>query len=243
MLELRNVSCYYGKVRALQDISINVNRGEVVSLLGANGAGKTTCLKAISRIINIKAGQIFFDGKDISHMEPAQVVELGISQVPEGRMLFPLLTVEENLLMGAYCRKDRKRIQANKEKMYSYFPILGQRRRQVARTLSGGEQQMLAIARGLMSNPKLLLLDEPSLGLAPVMIENIFMFLRELKQAGTTILLVEQNASKALGISERAYVLETGNIVMFGPAAQLMKSEKVRASYLGIINNNIEKNS
>jgi branched-chain amino acid transport system ATP-binding protein len=234
MLELKGVSCFYGKVQALRDVSIVVEEGSIVSLLGANGAGKTTCLKAISRIAKLQSGKIFFRGKDISNLGPAEVVQLGLIQVPEGRMLFPQLTVEENLTMGAYSRKDRQAIPADKDRMYGYFPVLGQRRRQTAATLSGGEQQMLAIARGLMAAPKILLLDEPSLGLAPVIVEQIFAFIRDLKKAGTTILLVEQNASMALRIADRAYVLETGAIAMSGPASELAKSEKVRASYLGI---------
>lgn len=234
MLELKDVSCSYGKVRALQEVSMVVEEGSIVSLLGANGAGKTTCLKAISRIVKIQSGKIFFQGKDISSLGPTEVVELGLIQVPEGRMLFPQLTVEENLAMGAYRRKDRKAISADKERMYSYFPVLGQRKRQTAATLSGGEQQMLALARGLMAAPKILLLDEPSLGLAPVLVEQIFAFIRDLGKTGTTVLLVEQNATMALRIADKAYVLETGVIVMSGKASELAQSEKVKASYLGI---------
>ncbi|MCX7028434.1 MAG: ABC transporter ATP-binding protein [Spirochaetes bacterium] len=234
MLELKEVSCFYGKVRALREVSIVVEEGSIVSLLGANGAGKMTCLKAISRIAKLQSGKIFFRGKDISNLWPADVVQLGLIQVPEGRMLFPQLTVEENLKMGACSRKDRKAIPADKERMYGYFPVLGQRRRQTVATLSGGEQQMLAIARGLMAAPKILLLDEPSLGLAPVIVEQIFAFIRDLKKTGTTVLLLEQNASMVLRIADRAYVLETGAIVMSGRASELVKSEKVRASYLGI---------
>ncbi|MHB9151245.1 MAG: ABC transporter ATP-binding protein [Spirochaetales bacterium] len=234
MLELKEVSCFYGKVQALRGVSISVEEGSIVSLLGANGAGKTTCLKAISRIMKLQSGKVFFRGRDISNLGPADVVQMGLVQVPEGRMLFPQLTVEENLSMGAYCRKDRKAIPVDKERMYGYFPILGQRKRQIAATLSGGEQQMLAIARGLMAAPKILLLDEPSLGLAPVIVERIFAFIRDLKKTGTTVLLVEQNASMALKIADKAYVLETGAIVMSGQASELAKSEKVRASYLGI---------
>lgn len=233
MLELKDVSCSYGKVRSLQEVSMMVEEGSIVSLLGANGAGKTTCLKAISRIVKLQSGKIFFRGKDISSLGPADVVQLGLIQVPEGRMLFPQLTVEENLAMGAYCRKDRKAIPADKERMYGYFPVLGQRKRQTAATLSGGEQQMLAIARGLMAAPKILLLDEPSLGLAPVIVEQIFAFIRDLRTTGTTVLLVEQNASMALRIADQAYVLETGAIAMSGKASELARSEKVRASYLG----------
>ncbi len=234
MLELKEVSCSYGKVRALRDFSLKIEEGSIVSILGANGAGKSTCLRAISRLAKLQSGRILFQGKDITGLGPSEVVRLGLIQVPEGRMLFPQLNVEENLNMGAYCRKDREGIRKDKEKMFGYFPILEQRRRQTAATLSGGEQQMLAIARGLMARPKILLLDEPSLGLAPVIVENIFFFLRELKKAGTTILLVEQNAAMALRIADSGYVLETGSLAMSGPASELLKDKKVRESYLGI---------
>ncbi|MFH2115984.1 MAG: ABC transporter ATP-binding protein [Spirochaetota bacterium] len=234
MLELTGVSCSYGKVRALHDFSMKVEEGTIVSILGANGAGKSTCLKAISRLVKLQTGSIKFLGKDITGLGPSDVVHLGLVQVPEGRMLFPQLNVEENLNMGAYCRKDLEGIKSDKEKMFGYFPILEQRRRQSAATLSGGEQQMLAIARGLMAKPRILLLDEPSLGLAPVIVENIFSFLLALRNEGTTILLVEQNASMALRIADQAYVLETGNLAMSGPAAELAKNERVRELYLGM---------
>lgn len=234
MLELKNVTCSYGKVRALNDVSIKVDEGAIVSILGANGAGKSSCLKAISKLIKLQSGQVFFQGMDISRLAPDDVVRLGISQVPEGRMIFQGLTVRENLEMGAYCRKDKKVIKKDLEKMYGYFPILKERSRQVANTLSGGEQQMLAIARGLMARPKILLLDEPSLGLAPVIVEDIFSFLLDLKNEGTTILLVEQNAFMALHISDYAYVLETGDIALEGPAKEIMNNKRVQESYLGI---------
>ena len=234
MLELKEVSCSYGKVRALCDFSLTIEQGTIVSILGANGAGKSTCLRAISRLVKLQSGRILFEGRDITSLGPAEIVRLGIIQVPEGRMLFPQLNVEENLNMGAYCCKDRDGIQMDKERMFGYFPILEQRRRQVAATLSGGEQQMLAIARGLMAGPRILLLDEPSLGLAPVIVETIFSFIGELKKTGTTILLVEQNAAMALRIADHAYVLETGILAMSGPAAELLKDKKVRESYLGI---------
>ena len=234
MLELSGVSCSYGKVRALHDFSMKVDEGSIVSILGANGAGKSTCLKAISRLVKLHDGSIKFLGKDITALGPSDVVRLGLVQVPEGRMLFPQLNVEENLNMGAYCRKDREGIKRDKEKMFSYFPILEQRRHQTAATLSGGEQQMLAIARGLMAKPKILLLDEPSLGLAPVIVESIFSFILTLKKEGTTILLVEQNASMALRIADTAYVLETGNLAMSGTAAELARNERVRELYLGM---------
>lgn len=234
MLELKNITCSYGKVRALNDVSIKVDEGAIVSILGANGAGKSSCLKAISKLIKLQSGQVFFQGMDISRLAPDDVVRLGISQVPEGRMIFQGLTVRENLEMGAYCRKDKKVIKKDLEKMYGYFPILKERSRQVANTLSGGEQQMLAIARGLMARPKILLLDEPSLGLAPVIVEDIFAFLLDLKNEGTTILLVEQNAFMALHISDYAYVLETGDIALEGPAKEIMNNKRVQESYLGI---------
>ncbi len=234
MLSVKHLDCYYGKVRALEDVSISVPEGTLVSLLGSNGAGKSTCLKAISRIVKARAGSIVFDGIDITSLDAAEIVRLGIIQVPEGRMIFPQLTVQENLAMGAFARRDKAGIQEDFQRMYAYFPILKERRSQIASTLSGGEQQMLAIARGLMGRPKLLLLDEPSLGLAPVLVEAIFSFLSEEKERGTTILLVEQNAFAALEIADTAYVLETGQITISGPAAELKSNPRVQESYLGI---------
>jgi branched-chain amino acid transport system ATP-binding protein len=234
MLELKGVSCAYGKVQALRDLSLRVDAGTVVSLLGANGAGKSTCLKAISRLIKVQSGQILFTGKDITALNPYDVVRMGLVQVPEGRMLFPQLTVEENLNLGAYCRKDKAEIKRDRARLLERFPILAGRRTQMAATLSGGEQQMLAIARGLMTRPKILLLDEPSLGLAPVIVETVFEFIAELKRTGTTILLVEQNAAMALKVADYGYVLETGSLVMSGPAAELRNDKKVRESYLGL---------
>ena len=234
MLELKNITCSYGKVRALDNVSIKVKEGSLVSIIGANGAGKSTCLKAVSRLAPVQQGDILFRGENITRLQPEEAVRLGIVQVPEGRMIFPDLTVYENLLMGAYCRNDRKEIQNDLEKMYGYFPILRDRNRQIASTLSGGEQQMLAIARGLMARPRILLLDEPSLGLAPVIVEDIFSFLVELKNSGTTILLIEQNAYMALSISDYAYVLETGSIVLEDTGAELLKNKCVQESYLGI---------
>ena len=234
MLKLKEVSCFYGKVQALNKVSISVQKGALVSILGANGAGKSTCLKAISGLIRPKEGEILFEGNNISRTDPADIVRMGIVHVPEGRMIFPQLTVAENLLLGAYCRKDKKAVKRDKEKIFGYFPILKQRKNQIASTLSGGEQQMLAIARGLMTKPKILLLDEPSLGLAPVIVEEIFSFLVELKKFGTTILLVEQNAFMALQIADYAYVLETGHISISGSAEELLHNKKVQESYLGI---------
>lgn len=234
MLELKNISCSYGKVQALKDISISVQKGSLVTILGANGAGKSTCLKAISRLIKIQKGQIRFQDTEISNLMPEEVVRLGIIQVPEGRMIFPDLTVLENLKMGAYLRKDYKKIKQDFDKVYNYFPILKERKNQIASLLSGGEQQMLAIARGLMADPKILLLDEPSLGLAPVLAEEIFAFLLKLKRSGTSILLVEQNAFMALKIADYAYVLETGIISLFGEGKDLLKNKLVQEAYLGM---------
>ena len=234
MLELKNISCSYGKVQALKDISISVQKGSLVAILGANGAGKSTCLKAISRLIKIQKGQIRFQDTEISNLMPEEVVRLGIIQVPEGRMIFPELTVLENLKMGAYLRKDYKKIKQDFDKVYNYFPILKKRKSQIASLLSGGEQQMLAIARGLMADPKILLLDEPSLGLAPVLAEEIFTFLLKLKRSGTSILLVEQNAFMALKIADYAYVLETGIISLFGKGKDLLKNKLVQKAYLGM---------
>ena len=234
MLELKNISCSYGKVQALKDISISVQKGSLVAILGANGAGKSTCLKAISRLIKIQKGQIRFQDTEISNLMPEEVVRLGIIQVPEGRMIFPDLTVLENLKMGAYLRKDYKKIKQDFDKVYNYFPILKKRKSQIASLLSGGEQQMLAIARGLMADPKILLLDEPSLGLAPVLAEEIFTFLLKLKRSGTSILLVEQNAFMALKIADYAYVLETGIISLFGEGKDLLKNKLVQEAYLGM---------
>lgn len=234
MLELKNISCSYGKVQALKDISISVQKGSLVAILGANGAGKSTCLKAISRLIKIQKGQIRFQDIEISNLMPEEVVRLGIIQVPEGRMIFPELTVLENLKMGAYLRKDYKKIKQDFDKVYNYFPILKERKNQIASLLSGGEQQMLAIARGLMADPKILLLDEPSLGLAPVLAEEIFAFLLKLKRSGTSILLVEQNAFMALKIADYAYVLETGIISLFGEGKDLLKNKLVQEAYLGM---------
>ena len=236
MLKLKEVSCFYGKAQALNKVSISVPKGKLVSILGANGAGKSTCLKSISGLIKIKEGAILFQGHDISRTNPAEIVRKGIVQVPEGRMIFPSLTVAENLEMGAYCRRDRKEIRKDRERILGYFPVLEERKNQIASTLSGGEQQMLAIARGLMAKPKILLLDEPSLGLAPVIVEEIFSFLVELKNEGTTILLVEQNAFMALKISDYSYVLETGNISISGSSELLLNNKRVRESYLGIQN-------
>ncbi len=233
MLSLSNVSVRYGVIPALQGISIQVDAGEVVALIGANGAGKTTILKAISGLLRPSEGAIQFNGQNISKWTVDQIVKLGVIQVPEGRGVFPNLTVTENLMLGAYVRKDKSKIAKDLHAVLEKFPRLAERKEQYGGTLSGGEQQMLAIGRGLMAAPKLLLLDEPSMGLAPIMVKEIFRTIREIKKSGTTILLVEQNAHMALAIADRAYVLETGKIVIEGSSSSLKANEKVQQAYLG----------
>jgi branched-chain amino acid transport system ATP-binding protein len=233
LLKLDNIKTYYGNIRALKGISIELNEGEIVCLIGANGAGKSTALMTISGILTPAEGDIFYQNRSIVSMPPDQIVQMGICQVPEGRMIFPLLTVKENLDLGAYLRKDKREVLEDIEKIYALFPLLGERCKQEGGTLSGGEQQMLAIARALMGRPKLLLLDEPSLGLAPIVVENIFKTIRTINQDGTTILLVEQNAQLALEFSHRGYVLETGNIILSDTSDALLHNEKVREAYLG----------
>ena len=233
LLEVQNLSIRYGRVQALEHVSLEVRAGEVVTLIGANGAGKSTTLRSISRIIPIHDGRISFESRDISGARPSDVVRLGIAQVPEGRRMLARQSVLDNLLLGAYTRSDTAEIQADLERQFERFPRLAERRRQMAGTLSGGEQQMLAIARALMSRPRLLLLDEPSLGLAPLIVRSIFEIIRDLHTAGVTILLVEQNASLALQIADRAYVLEAGRLTIIGPANELLTDERVRRAYLG----------
>jgi branched-chain amino acid transport system ATP-binding protein len=233
LLALQDLSIHYGRVQALEHVSLEVRAGEVVTLIGANGAGKSTTLRSISRIVPIYRGRIAFDGRDISGVRPSDAVRLGIAQVPEGRRMLARQTVLDNLVLGAYTRSDGAEIQGDVERQFARFPRLAERRRQLAGTLSGGEQQMLAIARALMSRPRLLLLDEPSLGLAPLIVRGIFDIIRELHQAGVTILLVEQNASLALQIAGRAYVLEAGRLTISGRAAELLTDERVRRAYLG----------
>ena len=235
MLELKNISCSYGRVRALDNISISVQEGSIISILGANGAGKSTCLRAISRIVKIQSGSIFLRDEDITSMAPEKVVSHGVIHVPEGRMIFPDLTVTENLKMGAYIRKDKAAIRNDFDRVFSLFRVLKDRRKQVASTLSGGEQQMLAIGRGLMGNPQLLLLDEPSLGLAPILVEELFDVIQDINKEGTTILLVEQNAYMGLHVSSYAYVFESGAISIHGGSKELLKDDKVKNSYLGIV--------
>ena len=227
MLKVENLSVHYGMIQAVRDVSFEVNEGEVVSLIGANGAGKTTILRTISGLVRPSAGKIEFLGNEI------QKVPAGLSQVPEGRHVFPGLTVMENLEMGAFLKTNREENQANLKKVFSRFPRLEERKNQDAATLSGGEQQMLAMGRALMSTPKLLLLDEPSMGLAPIFIQEIFDIIQDIQKQGTTVLLIEQNANKALSIANRGYVLETGKIVLSGTGQELLASDEVRKAYLG----------
>jgi branched-chain amino acid transport system ATP-binding protein len=234
LLELKGVDALYGRVRALRGVTINVDQGEVVALIGSNGAGKTTTLRTISGLMHPPSGSITFNGKDISRMAAHAIVGLGICQSPEGRRLFPRMQVIDNLRMGAFLRNDRDGIQKDMDRVFELFPRLKERTTQLAGTLSGGEQQMLAIGRALMSKPKLLMLDEPSLGLAPILVETIFQIVREINAQGIPILLVEQNATKALEVAHRAYVLETGSIVKSGSGKELLSSPDVQRAYLGI---------
>ena len=233
MLKVENLSVHYGMIQAVRDVSFEVNEGEVVSLIGSNGAGKTTILRTLSGLVRPSAGKIQFLGKEIQKLPAQKIVAGGLSQVPEGRHVFPGLTVMENLEMGAFLKKNREENQANLKKVFSRFPRLEERKNQDAATLSGGEQQMLAMGRALMSTPKLLLLDEPSMGLAPIFIQEIFDIIQDIQKQGTTVLLIEQNANKALAISDRGYVLETGKIVLSGTGKELASSEEVRKAYLG----------
>ena len=233
MLELRDIHTYYGQIRAVQGISVTVNAGEMVCLIGANGAGKSTTLMTVSGIYAPVQGSIHFEGEDITRTSAEERVILGISQVPEGRLVFPDLSVLENLELGAYSRTDKQGIRADLDKIFQSFPVLQERRRQRGGSLSGGEQQMLAIGRALMSQPRLLLLDEPSLGLAPLIVERIFEIIQQINDDGTTILLVEQNAQLALQVTDRGYVMETGEISMEGASDDLLADERVRQAYLG----------
>ena len=233
MLKVNDLSVHYGVIQAVRGISLEVNEGEIVTLIGANGAGKTTALRTISGLVKPSAGTIEFEGKPIQKVSPQKIVTHGISQVPEGRHVFPGLTVQENLEMGAFLRKDNEGIKKSFSEIYERFPILKERKIQGASTLSGGEQQMLAMGRALMSKPRLLLLDEPSMGLAPIFIKEIFNIIQEIQQQGTTVLLIEQNAKMALSIADRGYVIETGKIVLQGTGAELLASEEVKKAYLG----------
>jgi branched-chain amino acid transport system ATP-binding protein len=234
LLELEDLRVHYGKIEALKGISVTVEEGEIVTLIGANGAGKTTTLKTVSGVRRVTSGHIRYDGRDITGMPGHERVRLGMSQSPEGRAIFPGMSVTENLEMGAYARKDRRALGQDFDRVYALFPRLAERRKQAGGTLSGGEQQMLAIGRALMARPHLLLLDEPSMGLAPMLVAQIFSIITEINQQGVTILLVEQNAAQALQRAHRAYVLETGRIVRSAPAAELLNDEAVRAAYLGL---------
>ncbi|WP_097026393.1 ABC transporter ATP-binding protein [Clostridium peptidivorans] len=233
MLEMIDVNVYYGAVHALKGISLKVNEGEIVTLIGANGAGKTTTLKTISGVLKPKVGKVIFDGKDLNKVNASNMVSLGMAHVPEGRRIFANMSIMENLEMGAFSRKDKAEIKKDYEKIFETFPRLLERKNQMAGTLSGGEQQMLAIGRALMSRPKLLLLDEPSMGLAPLVVKQIFSIIEDINKSGTTVLLVEQNASMALKIAHRAYVIQNGYVEMEGDASELLNDESVKSAYLG----------
>ena len=233
MLEVKNLEVYYGVICALKGISFEVNEGEIVSLIGANGAGKTTTMQSIVGLIPKKSGTVTFDGHNITKTPCHKIVRMGMTLVPEGRRIFQELSVYENLLMGAYTTGDQQKFKEDLESIYSRFPRLAERRNQIAGTLSGGEQQMLAMSRAIMCHPKLLMLDEPSMGLSPLLVDQVFEIIKDINRGGTTILLVEQNAGKSLAISDRTYVLENGSIVLSGTGAELASSEKVRKAYLG----------
>lgn len=233
MLEIKDLHVFYGAIHALKGVSLTVADGELVSLIGANGAGKTTTLHAISGLLPAASGSILLDGTDLQKVPANTIIGLGMAHVPEGRHVFARMTVEENLRMGAYILRDQKRISENLERVYGHFPRLKERRRQLAGTLSGGEQQMLSTGRALMTDPKIVLMDEPSMGLSPLLVKEIFSIIQELHKSGITILLVEQNAKMALAVSDRAYVLETGTISMEGPSAELAADDRVRKAYLG----------
>ena len=233
MLEVRDLQVYYGMIHAIKGISFDVNQGEVIALIGANGAGKTTTLHTITGLLAPKSGSVLFEGKDITKVPAHKIVSMGMAHVPEGRRVFAELSVYENLKMGAYTRKDKKEIEESLANVYKRFPRLEERKNQMAGTLSGGEQQMLAMGRALMSKPKIILMDERSMGLSPIFVNEIFDIIRAVSESGTTVLLVEQNAKKALSISDRAYVLETGTITMSGKAKDLLEDEAVKKAYLG----------
>lgn len=233
MLTVKDLEVYYGVIQAIKGISFEVNEGEVIALIGANGAGKTTILHTVTGLVTAKAGSINFEGNDLTKVPAHNIVTLGMAHVPEGRRIFAQLTVLENLKLGAYTRKDKKEIADTLEKVYQRFPRLNERKNQIAGTLSGGEQQMLAMGRALMSHPRIILMDEPSMGLSPIFVSEIFNIIKEISESGTTVLLVEQNAKKALSIADRAYVLETGKIVLEGNANELMNNDSVKKAYLG----------
>lgn len=233
MLKVTDLQVYYGVIQAIKGISFEVNEGEVIALIGANGAGKTTILHTVTGLVEAKAGKVEFEGRDITKMPGHKIVSLGMAHVPEGRRVFSDLTVLENLKLGAYTRKDKNEVEETLKIVYKRFPRLEERKKQLAGTLSGGEQQMLAMGRALMSHPKIILMDEPSMGLSPIFVNEIFDIIKEVSASGTTVLLVEQNAKKALSIADRAYVLETGKIVLEGKADELMNDESVKKAYLG----------
>ena len=233
LLEVKDLQVYYGMIHAIKGVSFHVEEGEIIALIGANGAGKTTILHTVSGLLSAKSGQVLFDGRDVTKTPPHKIVSLGMAQVPEGRRVFSQMTVYQNLKMGAYSRKDKEETEAAISMVYKRFPRLEERRNQIAGTLSGGEQQMLAMGRALRSHPKIILMDEPSMGLSPILVGEIFDIIRSVNEAGTTVLLVEQNARKALGIANRAYVLETGRVVKDGDARVLMDDEDIRKAYLG----------
>ncbi len=233
MLEVKDLEVYYGVIQAIKGISFHVGQGEVIALIGANGAGKTTTLHTVTGLISPKNGHVLFEGKDITKVPAHKIVSMGMAHVPEGRRVFAELSVYENLKMGAYTRKDKNEIEESLKNVYKRFPRLEERRNQMAGTLSGGEQQMLAMGRALMSKPKLILMDEPSMGLSPIMVNEIFDIIRSVSESGTTVLLVEQNAKKALSIADRAYVLETGKIVLEGKAKDLLEDDSIKKAYLG----------
>ena len=233
LLEVKNLDVHYGVIQAIKDVSFEVNEGEIVTLIGANGAGKTTTMQSIMGLIHPSRGEIYYDGQKINGIPSHKIVKLGMTQVPEGRRIFSELTVYENLLMGAYTRTDKDGIEKDFKAIYTLFPRLEERRNQIAGTLSGGEQQMLAMGRAIMSKPKLLMLDEPSMGLSPLLVDQVFEIIKHFHETGTTILLVEQNANKSLAISDRAYVLENGKIVLTGTGKELLASEEIKKAYLG----------
>lgn len=233
MLEIKDIEVYYGMIKAIKGVSFEVNEGEVIALIGANGAGKTTILHTITGLLEAKKGSVFFDGKDITKVPAHKIVSMGMAHVPEGRRVFANLSVLQNLKMGAYTRKDKNEIEETLRTVYKRFPRLEERQNQLAGTLSGGEQQMLAMGRALMSHPRIILMDEPSMGLSPIFVNEIFDIIKEVSSSGTTVLLVEQNAKKALSISDRAYVLETGNIVLEGKAEELLNNDSIKKAYLG----------
>lgn len=233
MLTINDLEVYYGMIQAIKGISLEVNQGEVIALIGANGAGKTTTLHTITGLLSPKKGSVMFEGKDITKVPAHKIVSMGMAHVPEGRRVFANLSVYENLKLGAYTRKDKQEIEDTLKMVYEKFPRLEERKNQVAGTLSGGEQQMLAMGRALMSHPKIILMDEPSMGLSPIFVNEIFNIIQEIKKSGTTVLLVEQNAKKALSIADRAYVLETGKIVLEGKASDLLNNDSIKKAYLG----------